>query len=236
MPKLSPQPGHATMICLFIPFPSSDTASPAAVARPGRSNQGTHPSPPPAAETCQMCRQMCPLPVAQQLWAPLHVIAGPTTFSASGRDHLPQLPTFLLPCPRNPLLGCKPLNALNTPLISCWLFNHKQSMIFFFFFSPNSCEKPFFCVCDGATALWLLSAVLQLSTGQLSHSGSPARSSSLPLQAEQRFSASPETTRFFLYSYSGQGKDTALRPMEVTKHRHQQLIYKLGQTLVQHLP
>lgn len=115
----------------FYPFPSSDTTSPAAVARPGRSNQGTHPSPPPAAAMCQMCCQMCPLPVALQLWAPLHVTAGPITFSALGHDHLPQLPKFLLPCPRNPLLGYKPLNALNTPQISCWLFNHKQSMIFF---------------------------------------------------------------------------------------------------------
>lgn len=35
------------------------------------------------------------------------------------------------------------------------------------FFSPNSCEKPFFCVCSGV--------VLQLGTGQLSHSGSPTQ-------------------------------------------------------------
>lgn len=43
----------------------------------GRGNRGTHPSPPPAAASCQLCRQMCPLPAALQLWAPLHGTAGP---------------------------------------------------------------------------------------------------------------------------------------------------------------
>lgn len=125
--QVTPMPGHATMICLFVPFPSSDTTSRASIARPGKGYQGTHFSPPPAAATCQMHCQMCPLPVALQLWAPLHGTAGPTTFPASGHDHLPQLPKFLLPCPRNPLLGSKPSNILNTQQISCWLFNMRRT-------------------------------------------------------------------------------------------------------------
>lgn len=161
--------------------------------------------------------QMCPLPVALQLWAPLHGTAGPTTFPASGHGHLPQLPKFLLPCPRNALLGYKPLNTLNTQQISCWLFNMNRTG--FFFSSKIHVKNPFYV---SAMVLQIrgcsFTAVLQLGTGQLSHSGSPARSRSLPLQAQQHFSASPETIRFFFYAYPGQGKGTAPRPMAVTEH------------------
>lgn len=75
----------------------------------------------------------------------------------------------------------------------------------------------------------LFRAVVQCGTGQPSSSGSPAPFSSLPIQAQQ-------TRKLSFYPFSGQGKGTASTPTALAQHRHQQPIYKLEQTLVQHLP
>lgn len=61
----------------FCPLPLAVTPhhAPGAMGR-GGGDRGARPSPPPAAATGQLCRQMCPLPVALQLGASLRGTAG----------------------------------------------------------------------------------------------------------------------------------------------------------------
>lgn len=109
----------------FCPLPPAVTPHQARLlqgrdGRQGRGNRGARPSPPPAAARCQLCHQMCPLPAALQLWAPLRGTTGPGCLP--GLVAGPPAPTTQNPAAlpqRDRSFRYKPLkNTLNTQQIS----------------------------------------------------------------------------------------------------------------------